>query len=579
MIVSNISKFLSLLSKKQIFKVSGLLLLLLIGMFLEIIGIGILLPTLEIISDPKVFYSNKYFSAVVDYFNLTNSNQISNYLLISVIFIYFFKTLFLVYLTYKQNKFIYNLNASLSSRLFNKYIASPYSFHVNRNSAELIKILEKDMNYLNPFAMSVLSLITEFFLCLSILITIIVIEPFGAISIGIGFFILSFIFYSFTKIKLKFWGIKRSNLEAESSKIILEGLNGIRDLKLNNVEEYFSKKLTLNKNSLASVTANHNTFNLLPRYYLEFTSVFIITCFIIYMVLSNQPLSSLITIIGIFVAAVFKMIPSINKILSSLQNFKFYSSSMDLIINELKLNDEKVNKLNSQTKKKLSLKNNIKVDKLCFRYNETEDWILHNISFQVNKGEMVGFVGESGSGKSTLIDILTGLQEPHSGSIKIDNNDIRKDISVWQNTVGYVSQNVYLRDSSILENIAFGIPVNKINIKKAMAAIDLAQLTEKVKSLVNGINSNIGESGVLLSGGQKQRLGIARALYNNPDILIFDESTSSLDSNTENEFIESIRKLKGLKTILIVAHRLSSLKHCDTIYKIDNKTIQKYKIN
>jgi len=579
MIVSNISKFLSLLSKKQIFKVSGLLLLLLIGMFLEIIGIGILLPTLEIISDPKVFYSNKYFSAVVDYFNLTNSNQISNYLLISVIFIYFFKTLFLVYLTYKQNKFIYNLNASLSSRLFNKYIASPYSFHVNRNSAELIKILEKDMNYLNPFAMSVLSLITEFFLCLSILITIIVIEPFGAISIGIGFFILSFIFYSFTKIKLKFWGIKRSNLEAESSKIILEGLNGIRDLKLNNVEEYFSKKLTLNKNSLATVTANHNTFNLLPRYYLEFTSVFIITCFIIYMVLSNQPLSSLITIIGIFVAAVFKMIPSINKILSSLQNFKFYSSSMDLIINELKLNDEKVNKLNSQTKKKLSLKNNIKVDKLCFRYNETEDWILHNISFQVNKGEMVGFVGESGSGKSTLIDILTGLQEPHSGSIKIDNNDIRKDISMWQNTVGYVSQNVYLRDSSILENIAFGIPVNKINIKKAMAAIDLAQLTEKVKSLANGINSNIGESGVLLSGGQKQRLGIARALYNNPDILIFDESTSSLDSNTENEFIESIRKLKGLKTILIVAHRLSSLKHCDTIYKIDNKTIQKYKIN
>ena len=252
---------------------------------------------------------------------------------------------------------------------------------------------------------------------------------------------------------------------------------------------------------------------------------------------------------------------------------------MDLIIDELKLNDEKVNKLNSQTKKKLSLKNNIKVDKLCFRYNETEDWILHNISFQVNKGEMVGFVGESGSGKSTLIDILTGLQEPHSGSIKIDNNDIRKDISVWQNTVGYVSQNVYLRDSSILENIAFGIPVNKINIKKAMAAVDSAQLTEKVKSLANGINSNIGESGVLLSGGQKQRLGIARALYNNPDILIFDESTSSLDSNTENEFIESIRKLKGLKTILIVAHRLSSLKHCDTIYKIDNKTIQKYKIN
>lgn len=579
MIVSSISKFLSLLSKKQIFKVSGLLLLLLIGMFFEIIGIGILLPTLEIISDPKVFYSNKYFSAVVGYFNLTNSNQISNYLLISVIIIYFLKTIFLVFLTHKQNKFIYHLNASLSSRLFNRYITSPYSFHVDRNSAELIKILEKDMNYLNPFIMSVLSLITEFFLCLSILITIIVIEPFGAISIGVGFFILSIIFYSFTKIKLRFWGKKRSDLEAESSKIILEGLNGIRDLKLNNVEKFFSKKLTENKNSLASVTSNHNTFNLLPRYYLEFISVLIITSFIIYMVLSNQPLSSLITIIGIFVAAVFKMIPSINKILSSLQNFKFYSSSMDLIIKELKLNEDKVVIPDIQTNNKLFLKDNIKVDKLCFRYNETDDWIFHNISFQVNKGEMVGFVGESGSGKSTLIDVLTGLQEPYSGSIRIDSNDIRKNISKWQNTIGYVSQNVYLRDASILENIAFGIPVDKINIENAMAAIDSAQLSKKVKSLSKGINSNIGESGVLLSGGQKQRLGIARALYNNPDILIFDESTSSLDSNTENEFIESIRKLKGVKTILIVAHRLSSLKYCDSIYKIDDKTLKKYNIN
>ncbi len=579
MIVSSISKFLSLLSKKQIFKVSGLLLLLLIGMFFEIIGIGILLPTLEIISDPKVFYSNKYFSAVVGYFNLTNSNQISNYLLISVIIIYFLKTIFLVFLTHKQNKFIYHLNASLSSRLFNRYITSPYSFHVDRNSAELIKILEKDMNYLNPFIMSVLSLITEFFLCLSILITIIVIEPFGAISIGVGFFILSIIFYSFTKIKLRFWGKKRSDLEAESSKIILEGLNGIRDLKLNNVEKFFSKKLTENKNSLASVTSNHNTFNLLPRYYLEFISVLIITSFIIYMVLSNQPLSSLITIIGIFVAAVFKMIPSINKILSSLQNFKFYGSSMDLIIEELKLNEDKVVIPDIQTNNKLFLKDNIKVDKLCFRYNETDDWIFHNISFQVNKGEMVGFVGESGSGKSTLIDVLTGLQEPYSGSIRIDSNDIRKNISKWQNTIGYVSQNVYLRDASILENIAFGIPVDKINIENAMAAVDSAQLSEKVKSLSKGINSNIGESGVLLSGGQKQRLGIARALYNNPDILIFDESTSSLDSNTENEFIESIRKLKGVKTILIVAHRLSSLKYCDSIYKIDNKTLKKYNIN
>ena len=579
MILSSIKKLGSLLTKNQIVKVSGLLVLLIIGMLFEIIGIGILLPTLEIISDPTVFYSNKYFSAVVGYFNLTDSNEISKYLLISVIIIYFIKTIFLVFLTYKQNKFIYNLNSSISSRLFKKYISNPYSFHIKRNSAELIKILEKDMNYLNPFALSVFSLITEFFLCLSILITIIIIEPLGAISIGISFFILSFIFYSFTKTKLKFWGTRRSELEEESSKIILESLNGIRDLKLNNAEKFFYNNLYINKNSLALVTANHNTFNLLPRYYLEFTSVFIIISFIIYMVFTNQPLSSLITIIGIFVAAVFKMIPSINKILSSLQNFKFFSSSVDLIIKELDFNAENANKFSSQNNNKLSLKNNIKVDKLSFKYNETDDWIFKDISFQVNKGDMIGFVGESGSGKSTLIDVLTGLQNPNHGSIKIDNYDIKKNISMWQNTIGYVSQDVYLRDSSILENIAFGIPTSEINVNNVLEAIQSAQLTDKVKSLSKGIHSNIGESGVLLSGGQKQRIGIARALYHKPDILIFDESTSSLDSNTESEFIESIRKLKGKKTILIVAHRLSTLKHCDSIYMIKNKKIQKSKID
>ena len=448
---------------------------------------------------------------------------------------------------------------------------SSYSFHVNRNSSELIKILEKDISYFNPFALSLFSLITEFFLCISILFTIVLIEPVGAISVGILFFLLSFIFYSFTKSRLNFWGLKRSELEQESSKIILESLNGIREVKLYNAENFFFQNLTKNKINLASVTTNHNTFNLLPRYYLEFISVLIVIVFMIAMVLLNKPISSLITIIGIFIAAVFKMIPSINKILSALQNIKYYRHSIDLILDELNSSSE-LNYLKKNTKQDFIFKKKIKIKSLSFKYDK---WILKNLNLEINKGQMIGIVGESGSGKSTLIDLITGIQAPTSGDIIIDEVNIWRDINSWQKIVGYVSQDIYLRDASLIENIAFGIDPKDINMNQIKKVVEIAKLTEKIDSMPNGVNSSFGELGVQLSGGQKQRVGIARALYNDPEILIFDESTSSLDSKTEKEFIEAITNLKKLKTIIIVSHKKSSLKSCDLIYELKDRQLLK----
>ena len=407
MILDSLKKFSSLLSKNQIYKVTGLIILLFLGMVLEVVGIGILIPTLEIISDPQAFLSNTYFSKIVDFLNFKDLSKLSIILLGCVIIIYFIKTVFLVFLTYKQNKFINNLNASLSNTLFKKYLKNSYSFHVDRNSSELIKILERDIGYFNPFALALFSLITEFFLCISILLTIIVIEPVGALSVGALFFLLSFIFYSFTKSRLNFWGQKRSEFEQESSKIILESLNGIREIKLYNAENFFLKNLSKNKMGLASVTTKHNTFNLLPRYYLEFISVLVIILFMTGMVLLNEPISSLITIIGIFIAAVFKMIPSINKILAALQNIKYYGHSVDIILNELNTSSELNNKENN-VKHNYVINNKIKIESLSFKYDK---WIIKNLNLEINKGQMIGIIGESGSGKSTLIDLITGIQK------------------------------------------------------------------------------------------------------------------------------------------------------------------------
>lgn len=569
MILDSLKKFSSLLSKNQIYKVTGLIILLFLGMVLEVVGIGILIPTLEIISDPQAFLSNTYFSKIVDFLNFKDLSKLSIILLGCVIIIYFIKTVFLVFLTYKQNKFINNLNASLSNTLFKKYLKNSYSFHVDRNSSELIKILERDIGYFNPFALALFSLITEFFLCISILLTIIVIEPVGALSVGALFFLLSFIFYSFTKSRLNFWGQKRSEFEQESSKIILESLNGIREIKLYNAENFFLKNLSKNKMGLASVTTKHNTFNLLPRYYLEFISVLVIILFMTGMVLLNEPISSLITIIGIFIAAVFKMIPSINKILAALQNIKYYGHSVDIILNELNTSSELNNKENN-VKHNYVINNKIKIESLSFKYDK---WIIKNLNLEINKGQMIGIIGESGSGKSTLIDLITGIQAPDSGKIKIDDIDIWKDINSWQKTVGYVSQEVFLRDTSLIENIAFGLSREEINIDRINKVLKIANLKEKIDSMENGINSTFGELGVQLSGGQKQRVGIARALYNDPEILIFDESTSSLDARTEKDFIAAITNLKKIKTIIIVSHKKSSLTSCDVIYELKNKKL------
>jgi ABC-type bacteriocin/lantibiotic exporter with double-glycine peptidase domain len=283
------------------------------------------------------------------------------------------------------------------------------------------------------------------------------------------------------------------------------------------------------------------------------------------------PISSLITIIGIFIAAVFKMIPSINKILAALQNIKYYKQSIDLILDELNASSE-LNYLTKDTKHDFIFKKKIKIKSLSFKYDK---WIMKNLNLEINKGQMIGIVGESGSGKSTLIDLITGIQAPTSGDITIDGVNIWKDINSWQKIVGYVSQDIYLRDASLIENIAFGIDPKDINMNQIKKVLEIAKLKEKIDSMPNGVNSSFGELGVQLSGGQKQRVGIARALYSDPEILIFDESTSSLDSKTEKEFIEAITNLKKLKTIIIVSHKKSSLKSCDFIYELKDRQLLK----
>ena len=409
----------------------------------------------------------------------------------------------------------------------------------------------------------------------SIICTLIFIEPFGAIIVGLFFTFFSWLVVKLSNKSLNYWGKKRERLDDKLSKNIVEGFGGIKEIILLGRTNFFSKVFSKNNFSKAIILRNYLTVSQSPRYLLEIIAVFGVVGFIFIMIKQGKEVNELLTIIGVFVAAVFRMIPSFNKIISCLNNMKYYSNSIDLLYEEFK-NKDSYNRFD-KSKTQIKLKSEINIENLEFRYENDRKQILKKINLKISKGDFIGIFGESGSGKSTLIDVLMGLFNPTSGSIKVDGVDINKNLRSWQNIIGYVPQNIFLINDSVKKNIAFGIENHKISSINMLKAIKESQLLKFIDSLNHGIDSKVGERGAQISGGQLQRIGIARAIYKNPDLLIFDESTASLDSNTEEEVLKSINSLRGNKTIIMISHNLKNLKDCDYVYSLKNGVLKNEK--
>tara|TARA_A100001011_G_scaffold163378_1_gene171963 strand:- start:4425 stop:6140 length:1716 start_codon:yes stop_codon:yes gene_type:complete len=567
--LSTLKKINFLITKSQRKGLLILTLLLFIGMVLEVFGLGVLIPVLTVLLDPEMMETNTSLSLIRSFLQLSNQNFLF-LILVFIVVVYFIKSLFLVLLTYKQNKFISNTIASISNSLFFNYMNQPYKFHLNRNVSELIKNIQVEIHYLYTFLLSLITVFVESGFVIAVLATLIYIEPIGAISIGILYGFLSIIFFKLTKRKLKTWGKLRNDLDSQISNIALEGLGGIKDLLILGKTAFFTEEYT-NKNYFkARLNANQVTVSQISRFYLELISITGLISFIILLLLQGKDSKSLVSILGVFVAATFRMIPSLNRIIAASQSLKYYKPSVDTIFKEIKKNSGKEE--NYKNSKKYNFKNHIEFKNITFGFTKNTR-VLEGINLIINKGHTIGFIGESGSGKSTLVDMIIGLHEPISGKILIDGINNFQMSQSWRNNIGYVSQTIYLIDDSIVKNIALGIPENEINYLKINEVLKHVQLEKFINSLETGIKTKVGERGVQLSGGQRQRIGIARALYHEPQILILDEATSALDSETEKDVMESIKNLKGDKTLIMIAHRISTLVECDEIYKIQDKGI------
>ena len=544
--------------------------LLFVGMFLEIFGLGILVPALSILLNPELLESTGYISSVKGFLpDISTQNFIILFLII-IVGVYAIKTFFLVFLTHKQNRFLSNITAYISNKLFSSYLNQPYKFHLNRNASELLKNIQVEINYFYAFLFSLITIVIESALLFSVLITLIYIEPLGAISIGLFYGFLSSLFYQLTKKKLKAWGEFRQSLDADVSKLVLEGLGGIKDLLILKRTIFFDNQYSHKNYLKARVISNQATLSQTPRFFLELISIMGLISFIILMLFQNKPVETLMSTVGVFVAATFRMIPSLNRIIASIQTLKFNMPSVEKVYNELSISSCKMSSNNQDI---IKLKSKLTLKDVNFKFLG-DTLILDGISLEIKKGEMIGIIGESGSGKSTLIDLIIGLNKPSSGVILVDDKyDISK-LENWSLQIGYVPQTIYLSDDTIKNNIAFGLTESEISDAQINDVVVMSQLKSFIDSLENGLETRVGERGVQLSGGQRQRIGIARALYNNPEILILDEATSALDSFTEKELMNSILNFKGEITLIMIAHRLTTLKECDVIYEMTNKTLK-----
>lgn len=573
---NTIKKLKSIINKKQAKSIILLTVLLFFGMLLEILSLAVIVPLISSFSDENYIENSKLYKYFIENFKEISPILFFKFFLLIVVLIYVVKTLFLILLSIRQFTFLGKLSVNFNSKLLNGYLNQPYSHFINRNTNEFIKNIQIEIPNLMRYIFALVTLIIEISLTIAIVSTLFYIEPVGAISVGIFLSILSAIFFQLTKSKLSNWGNEREVLDKKLTKTLIEVLGGVKELKVLNRERYFlnyydqkNKEIT-RLNSLTSIVSGF------PRFYLELISVIGMVVFIFILIFMNNDYSNILKTVGVFIAATFRLIPSINKILIGLQNIKFHNASLDVLVNEykiLRLQKEKQN----YNPEKIKFKNSLKLNGLSFKYPKRDNYILKDINLLIKKGEMIGIIGGSGSGKSTLIDIILGLHKPLGGEIVLDGKKVKNLIeNNWTKNIGYVPQRIFLIDDTIRNNIALGIHENDIDDLKIKHAIKASQLNEFIDSLPNGIDTYVGDKGIQISGGQNQRIAIARAIYNDSEILILDEATSSLDNLTEKEFIKSIEFFKYKKTIIIISHRSSSLVYCDKVFEMkEGKLLEK----
>ena len=537
-----------------------------VGMFLETISLGIVVPIIGILTQDD--YQQKY-PFIVDIFGNLSREELISAVMVAMVLIYVVRSLFLFWSLWIQKGFSASVSGRLSQSLFSIYLRQPYMFHLQRNSSTLMRNAKNATSVVTCGVDPFLVLLTDGLVAIAMFALLIAVEPVGTLAVLLVFGLSTFVFQRTTRRRIDNWGYQVDYHETKILQHLQEGFGGAKDVKVLGRENEFLSQHEKHLGESIRINRIYNVILTLPRSFMEIITIVGLCLLVVSMVVRGRELADIVPILGLFAAAAFRVMPSINRLLMATQTLIFNRSIIASVYKDFLLDSPDSLSLKSETK----FATQLELTDVSFKYPTAANASLQNVSLVVKRGEAVGFVGPSGAGKSTLVDVILGLFAPTSGVVKVDGQDVQQNLRNWQNQIGYVPQAIYLTDDTLRRNVAFGLNDENIDDNLVRNAIRLAQLEEFVATLPEKLETVVGERGVRLSGGQRQRIGIARALYHNPSVLVLDEATSSLDTPTEHGVMQAVQALQGSKTVLIVAHRLSTVEYCDRLYKIENARI------
>ena len=570
--MDEIRKLNYIFTREQKIESLWLLMYISVGTVLELLGVSTILPIINAIMYPDRMMEEEIYRWLYALLHLSSITQLILVLIAGLIILYIVKNAYLIFMYNRQYKYIYSNMRELSTKMMRCYLNQPYSFHTQKNSSELLRNINQDTADFFGTVQAVVHLITELMVVFALIIYLFVKDKSITIAIGIIMGALVFIFLKVYKHKLLHMGEKNRYYEAQVNKWVQQAFGGIKEVKVMNKEDFFYDKYDEAFQGRVKSEYTYHTMITIPKPVIEAACMAGLLGAIAIKLMMGVNTAYFVPTLSIFAVAAFRLLPSFNRITEYLGTIVYQKPAIAAIYSDL-MEIEKLRKSSAEQKndgRKMPLQQRLSICELSFHYSDSDKLVLKDISLVIQKNTSVAFIGQSGAGKTTLADIILGVLTPTSGCIMADDRDIMSGLDEWHNTIGYIPQNIYLMDDTIAKNIAFGLNENEIDMTRLKMACERAQLRQLISDLPDGLNTLVGERGVRFSGGQRQRIGIARALYNEPEILILDEATSALDNETEKAVMEAIDALHGEMTLIIIAHRLSTIQNCDYVYRIGN---------
>jgi ATP-binding cassette subfamily C protein len=569
--ISRIKKLLFLVGKNGRIKFFILLVAMVINSLFEMAGIGIIPVFLIGLSSPDKLLHHKWAGPVLTWLNINDAKNMMLWGSLFLVGVFLAKNSFFSIFVYIKGKVVYNQQLRLGNRLFKAYMKAPYTFFLSRNSAELLRNVNGETKVIvGGIIIPMLEIILDTLVLGMIIILLLAVEPLISLVSFAVLGGLSLIFVRITNKKNKAYGKEAQIHRRISNKIVLEGISGIKDIMVMGRENSFLVRYNFSSSRTVISLRYKQLISQLPKPFMETIAVTGILSITLMLLALGRPVNSLIPVLALFGVATMRMLPTLKNCISAYTDIRYNVYAIDPVYDDLKSLEKDADR---RLKKEKIIKvvpypfaTEIVFRNVSYRYPQGNVQAINNISLNIARGKSIGFAGHSGAGKTTIVDIILGLLEPQQGQVLVDNQNIYEDVRRWQMNVGYIPQFIYLSDDTIRRNIALGLPDEEIEETRLLESLRAAQMESLIAELPKGLDTVVGERGVRLSGGQRQRIGIARALYNNPQVLIMDEATSALDNITEKSVIEAIENLRGDRTIIMIAHRLTTVRNCDVLY-------------